>query len=133
MSYSGTLKVTNISTVNGTYTTTTDRAIDGTFSAWVNFGRNATGVNIFQSMNVTGVTEISTGNFRIQFKQGTLTKGNYYGITGGGTETAFDGNSGAYLVGTSTNEHTSNYLDVGFLDRGNTGHPPNELLVAVIQ
>jgi hypothetical protein len=133
MSYSGKLIVNNINTANGSITTTSDRAIDGTLLAWINFSRTTNGIKINQIYNIIGITEVATGRFQISFPKALLNEGDYYGITGGGFESAFDGNTGFFLTGFDTDFANSNSLQFTCSDRGNTAQSPQEMVVAVIQ
>ena len=136
MSVTGTLKVDNIAVsvpFAGDKSISTTKAIDGTFLAWVNFSRNVYGVHINQIHNIESVTERAVGQFQITFPPGLMREGDYYGITGGGMESNYDGNTGAYLTGFADDIKNSNFCQFTISDRANVGQSPNELLIAVIQ
>jgi hypothetical protein len=130
---SGTLKVDNISNVGGSFSTTTNKAIDGTFLAWINFSRGTNGLIINQIHNIESLTESAVGRFQITFPRGLLSEGDFYGITGGGMESGFDAVAGAYLTGFDTDTKNSNFCQFTFSDRANAPQSPHELLIAVIQ
>lgn len=101
-----TIKATTLSTLTGSYSTGTERCIRGAAAAWVNF--NGTGVvAIRDSYNVSSITDIGAGNYRINFT-GALSSTNY----SFSSQTSDDGIApvSTYLSGTSAGMLVTSFI-----------------------
>lgn len=74
-----TIKADNIATLAGVSTSMAN-AVNGSAKAWVNFNGTGT-VAIRQSYNVTSITDIGTGNYRVNFTT-AMSDANYVGVFG---------------------------------------------------
>ncbi len=61
-----TLKATTLSNLAGSKTVPTDTVVDGSAKAWVNFNGTGT-VAIRRSFNVSSITDLGTGQYRVNF------------------------------------------------------------------
>ena len=66
-----TLKLDTLSNKAGTASVPSDTIVSGTAKAWVNFNGTGT-VAIRQSFNVSSITDIGTGHYRVNFTNAML-------------------------------------------------------------
>jgi hypothetical protein len=93
-----TLKTTNISNSSGSSTITSDNLISGSCKAWVNFNGTGT-VAIRASFNVSSITDVGVGDYRINFTN-AMSDTNY-AITIGWEYRSSNQNSLGFITGTN--------------------------------
>ena len=98
-----TLKVATIQDTSGNNSSTPNEVAQGRAKAWVNFnGRNTPSIR--DSFNVSSLTDLGTGNYRITFT--TAMSSANYAIAGSAAELGGTGNNDAFFGAGRNNNYS---------------------------
>lgn len=101
-----TLKLDTLSNKAGTASVPSDTIVSGTAKAWVKFNGTGT-VAIQNSFNVSSITDVTTGQYNINFSN-AMPSAEYCAIGCSGYDTTYTGDSGHNSI--NTRGTTSTYV-----------------------
>jgi hypothetical protein len=103
-----TLRLTTLSNQGGTASVPSDTVINGTAKAWVNFNGTGT-VAIRASFNVSSITDLGTGTYRINFST-AMPDSNYSAVYGVAATNPYENDgtrtASSYQINTENNSYT---------------------------